>query len=108
MQPSADLRDIYREDFGASIALVFGKPSLFNRDVPTITNVWGNEAHGQGSVLPMLRRPEVSKAFILQSGAAEADGWVTETRDIRAHYRRAFGEELRDRIGVVAIFTDND
>jgi hypothetical protein len=48
-----------------------------------------------------------ARMVVLESGAARAGEWVTETRDLAADFRAAFGEAPPDLIGI-AIATDTD
>ena len=43
----------------------------------------------------------------LRSGTAEAGRWVEEKRDVRADFRRLFGEDI-DTLDAVALMTDSD
>jgi hypothetical protein len=48
-----------------------------------------------------------ARVMALRSGTEDAGRWVSEKRDIRADFRRLFGEEI-DRIDAVALMTDTD
>ena len=43
----------------------------------------------------------------LRSGTAEAGRWVEEKRDVRADFRRLFGEDI-DALHAGALMTDSD
>jgi hypothetical protein len=45
--------------------------------------------------------------WVLRSGAGEAGRWVRERRDLRADFRRAFGE-LDGRLTGIAVAADTD
>lgn len=50
---------------------------------------------------------ERTRMLVLQSGAAAAGRWVRERRDVRADFRRAFGE-LDGRLTGIAVAADTD
>ena len=45
--------------------------------------------------------------IVVRSGTADAQRWMTETRDLRADYRAAFGEEA-PAVVALAIASDTD
>ena len=45
--------------------------------------------------------------IVLQSGAARANQWVTESRDVAADFRAAFGSDA-PRVTGVAVGSDTD
>lgn len=101
----ADVRDIAREDFGAMLMFVFGEPSFFNRDVPTLAYVWTSTPIANRTMLPSLRFQ--SLRYVQLRGRADIGRWFTETRDISADFRAAFGYEPT-RLRHIAVFNDND
>ncbi len=48
-----------------------------------------------------------ARVMALRSGTRDAGRWVSEKRDIRADFKRLFGEEI-DAIDAVALMTDTD
>ncbi len=48
-----------------------------------------------------------ARMLVVESGSDKAGQWVTETRDVAADFRAAFGEEVPDVV-VVALATDTD
>ncbi len=105
LQGSADIRKLASEDFGAKVMFVFGEPSFFNRDVPTLAYVWTATPAANGSVLPSQRYR--SLAYIQLRGRSDAGQWRREARDIAADFRAIFGHEP-DPLKFIAIFNDND
>lgn len=105
LQHSADVRDLAHEDFGAKIMFVFGEPSFFNKDVPTLAYVWTTTPVANGSVLPSLR---YSSLFYVQlRGLGDVGRWQQETRSILHDYRSVFGREPGP-LRYIAVFNDND
>ncbi|MEB0135221.1 DUF3047 domain-containing protein [Actimicrobium sp. CCC2.4] len=48
-----------------------------------------------------------ARMLVVESGSDKAGQWITETRDVAADFRTAFGEEAPDVV-VVALATDTD
>jgi Protein of unknown function (DUF3047) len=105
LQPSADIRVLNKEDVGATIFFVFGAPSFFNRDVPTLAYTWTATPVADGTILPSQRYQ--SLRYIQLRGRAEVGKWERERRDLVADYERVFGS-APPALRYVAVFTDND
>lgn len=71
----------------------------------TLMYVWDNRA-GAESVILGPRTDRVRK-IVIESGAARVGQWLHYERDLRADFRRAFGEDPGALIGV-ALMTDAD
>lgn len=71
----------------------------------TLEYVWGGGAPKETVVLNSYT-PRI-RILLVQSGPQPLDEWVTESRDVVADFRRAFGEEP-GRITGIAIYTDAD
>ena len=59
-----------------------------------------------GSIITNPRTDRIRK-LVVESGTARLDRWLDYERDVRADYRRVFGEEPGRLIGV-ALMTDSD
>jgi hypothetical protein len=105
LQASADIRALKSEDFGATIFFIFGEPSFFNRDVPTLAYTWTATPVADGTVLRSLRY--ASLRYIQLRGRAEVGSWERERRDLAADYKAVFGQEP-PALQYVAVFNDND
>lgn len=82
--------------------------SLFaDQEVPgtALNYIWANKAP-ENTIAPNPYAPE-AMMIVLQSGNAAAGRWMTETRDIAADYRRAFGRTPPPIIGI-GLMTDTD
>ncbi len=120
---SADMNTKAGDDFAARVYVFFDVPmdalSFTDRtklrvarmmagpDVPTaaLCYVWDNNhsiGHAQWS--PYSNRARV---IVLQSGASQAGSWITQSRDIAADFREAFGFDAPAITGV-AIGNDTD
>jgi hypothetical protein len=77
------------------------------RDVPyrAISYIWGSNAHAG----TMIANPYTDNVmmFVVESGKEKLHQWVTEERNVREDYKKAFGEEPT-MISGLAIMTDTD
>jgi Protein of unknown function (DUF3047) len=71
----------------------------------TLMYVWDSRADVDSVVLN--KRSDRIRKIVLESGPAHLGQWLSYERDLRADYRRAFGEDPGALIGV-AIMTDSD
>jgi len=108
LQRTADIRVKDREDFAAAIFLIFGHPSMLNPDVPTLAYVWTSDLLPEGSVVGSPHHPDSVRDIVVRSGTSRLGQWVNERRNAAEDFRRAFGREPPDTVGVLALFTDND
>jgi len=102
---SADLRRIEAEDTGATIMFVFGRPSWWNRDVPTLAYVWSSTRVANGTVLPSLRYD--SLRYVQLRGRSEAGSLRREERDVSADFQAVFARAA-PQLRYVVVFNDND
>lgn len=102
---SADLRRLKREDVGATIMFIFGEPSFFNRDVPTIGYVWTATPVDNGAVLASQRYR--SLAYLQLRGRGDVGRWQEERRNVLADFRAIFGRDPGP-LRYIAVFNDND
>lgn len=81
--------------------------TLTGEEMPyaTLMYVWSNQRE-LGSVIPNSRTDRIRK-LVLESGSGGLGRWLDYERDIRADYRRVFGEEP-GRLLAVALMTDTD
>lgn len=105
LQPSADIRDLHKEDFGATIFFIFGEPSFFNKDVPTLAYTWTATPVADGTILPSLRYQ--SLRYIQLRGRTDVGTWERERRDLVSDYKMIFKHEP-PALRYVAVFNDND
>lgn len=102
---TADIRVKEREDFGALVAFVFGEPSWWNQDVPTLAYVWTSTPVPPGSILKSTRNGKL--AYVQLRDAAHVGRMQTESRRLVDDFISAFGEKP-GRLRYVAILNDND
>lgn len=81
--------------------------AVLGEDMPyaTLTYIWCN-TRPEGTVLVSPRSDRVRK-IVVESGAEHVGQWRDYRRDVRADFRRAFGEDPGPLIGV-ALMTDAD
>jgi hypothetical protein len=108
LQQQADIRDVKREDFGAAIFVIFGRPSLFHRNVPTLSYVWTNARVDAGDVVVNPHHRGTSRSIVLRAGGERLGRWQRERRNVLEDYRRAFGADPPETVEMIALWTDND
>lgn len=81
--------------------------TLTGEELPyaTLMYVWSNQ-RGVGSVIPSQRTDRIRK-LVLEAGRAGLGRWLDYERDVRADYRRVFGEEP-GRLLAIGLMTDTD
>lgn len=105
LQRSADIRTLMSEDVGATVMFIFGEPSFFNKDVPTLAYVWTATPVANGAVLPSQRYH--SLAYIQLRGRADVGQWQREERNVASDFRAIFGRDP-GQLSYIAVFNDND
>ncbi|HXF66462.1 MAG TPA: DUF3047 domain-containing protein [Burkholderiales bacterium] len=108
LQRTADIRVKAREDYAAAIFLIFGRPSMLNRDVPTLAYVWTSARIPEGSIIDSPYHPGTTRSVVVRSGEKQLGRWLRERRNVVDDFRRAFGREPPATVEVIALFTDND
>jgi hypothetical protein len=108
LQQTADIRVKSREDFGAAIFLIFGQPSMINRDVPTLAYVWTSGLLPRGTIVDSPHHPGSVRSVVVRSGGGHLGQWMRERRNVLQDFREAFGQEPPDTVEILALFTDND
>lgn len=119
----ADMTTRAGDDYAARIYVLFDYPveklsfgtraklsiaeSLYGQKIPTaaLNYVWDNR-QPIGTIRPNTYTDR-ARMMVLQSGTAQAGHWVTETRDLAADFRAAFGEDAPDVVAI-ALATDTD
>lgn len=102
--PGADERTRAGDDYPARVYVVFSQGLQFWR-TRAINYVWSNR-QPIGSSWPNAFVGN-ARMVAVESGSDRAGTWVSERRDVRADYRRLFGEEPGSA-DAVAIMTDTD
>lgn len=91
------------DDYPARVYVVFS--GRFFWQTRALNYVWSSN-QPEGSMWPNAFTSN-ARMISVRSGAAHLGQWLTERRDVRADYRRAFGEDVV-RADAVAIMTDTD
>lgn len=92
------------DDYPARLYVVFSGGVMFWR-TRAINYVWSNRQPVDSSWPNAFT--ERAHMIAIESGAERVGQWIRERRNVRADYRRAFGEEP-GRVDAVAIMTDTD
>lgn len=119
----ADLATKAGDDYAARLYVMFDYPvaklslatraklklaeSLYGQKIPTaaLNYVWDNH-HPIGTIAPNSYTDR-ARMIVTQTGAGKAGQWITETRDLAADFRAAFGEDA-PAVVAVALATDTD
>ena len=108
-QSGSDLHIKGKDDVAASVFVMFGDPGLFqDNPVPTLKYVWANKRHRKGEVITGPYLKKFVRSIVLRNDSASDQKMVSETVNLTQDYAMAFGEEPKDAIYGVAVFTDND
>lgn len=120
---TADMTQKTGDDYAARIYVMFDYPAeklsfgtrtklrlaeaVYGERIPTaaLNYIWDNR-QPVGTIQPNTYTDR-ARMIVVRSGAAQAGHWITETRDLVADFRAAFGEDPPD-IVAVALATDTD
>ena len=120
---SADMSKKSGDDYAARIYVMFDYPraklslatraklrlaeAIYGQAIPTaaLNYVWDN-THPIGTIAPNSYTDR-ARMVVVESGAERAGQWQTESRDVAADFRAAFGEEPPPVLAV-ALATDTD
>lgn len=108
LQRTADIRVKAGEDYAAALFLIFGRPNMLNRDVPTLAYVWTSARIPEGSIVDSPYHPGTTRNIVVRSGEKRLGQWLRERRNVMDDFRQAFGREPPETVEVIALFTDND
>jgi hypothetical protein len=92
------------DDYPARIYVIFSGGLFFWR-ARAINYVWSSH-QPIGAIWPNAYTSQ-ARMIAVDSGNSKINQWVNHSRDIRADYRRLFGEEI-DHVDAVAIMSDSD
>ena len=119
----ADMTQKRGDDYAARVYVMFDYPaarlpfstrmkmqlaeSIYGQKIPAaaLNYVWDNRQ--PVGTIQANTYTDRARMVVLRSGAGQAGQWITETRDLRADFRAAFGEEAPDVVAL-AIATDTD
>ena len=119
----ADMTTKAGDDYAARVYVMFDYPrarlplstrmkmalaeSVDGQQLPTaaLNYVWDNR-QPVGTIRPNSYTDR-ARMIVVRSGTADAQQWISETRDLRADYRAAFGEEA-PAVVALAIASDTD
>lgn len=92
------------DDYPARVYVVFSGGLMFWR-TRAINYIWSSRQPIDSNWLNAFTGN--ARMIAVESGPARLNQWVSEKRDVRADYKRLFGEEPA-RVDAVAIMTDTD
>lgn len=119
----ADMTQKTGDDYAARIYVMFDYPvdklsfgtraklkiaeTVYGQTIPTaaLNYVWDNRQ--PVGTIQANTYTDRARMIVVRSGGVRAGEWITETRDLAADFRAAFGEEAPDVVAV-ALATDTD
>ncbi len=104
LYPGLDERTKAGDDYPARVYVV-RRTGLMPWQVQSVNYVWSS-TQAAGTSWPNAFT-ERARLLALQGGPARVGEWVAEVRDVRADYRRLFGERP-ERLAGLALMTDGD
>ena len=107
IQPTADITVKDKEDFAASLLIIFGKPGLFSKPKGLIY-AFTNTDLPIGTVVNSPRAPENFRTIVLDNNQSLLMNWSRYERNIIADYKLAYGEVPDKSLHSIGVFTDND
>jgi len=105
---SADLTSKEKEDFAASLFLVFSDSKGLFPSYRILIYAWSSMDLPVGTVISSPNDPDRVRTMILGNKATPLAEWVGENRNFMDDYREAFGAFPDKPLRSVGIFTDND
>ncbi|MEO0837225.1 MAG: DUF3047 domain-containing protein, partial [Cyanobacteria bacterium J06642_3] len=107
IQDSADITVKDKEDFAASLLVIFGKPGLFSRP-KSIVYAFTNTDLPKNTVVESPRAPNNFRTIVLENEASSLMEWFQYSRNILEDYELAYGEMPKKKLFTIGVFTDND
>ena len=107
IQLSADITVEEKEDFAASLIVLFGKPGLFSKPKGLIY-AFANTDLPEGSIVNSPRAPDNFRTIVLENQDSPLKNWLQYKRNIIKDYELAYGETPDKDLYTIGVFTDND
>ena len=104
---TADITVEEKEDFAASLLVIFGKPGLFSKPKGLIY-AFANTDLPKGSVVNSPRAPNNFRTIVLENQETPLMTWLQYQRNILEDYKLVYGEMPEKMLYTIGIFTDND
>lgn len=107
LQSTADIAIKGRDDYAASIQLVFGELGLFSK--PEILNyAWVGNHATIGSTIKSPRAPNHIQTIILNNNQSPLFVFLNHERNILEDFEKAFGHPPKKSLTAIGLLTDND
>ena len=107
IQDTADITVEDKEDFAASLFIIFGKPGVFSQP-KVLIYAFANTDLPQGSVVSSPRAPDNFRTIVLENHESPLMSWLQYERNIIEDYELVYGEMPEKMLHTIGIFTDND
>ncbi|MDJ0898096.1 MAG: DUF3047 domain-containing protein [Xenococcus sp. MO_188.B8] len=107
IQDTADITVEEKEDFAASLLIIFGKPGVFSQP-KVLIYAFANTDLPQGSIVSSPRAPDNFRTIVLENQESPLMSWLQYERNIIEDYELVYGEMPEKMLHTIGIFTDND
>lgn len=107
IQETADITVEEKEDFAASLLIIFGKPGLFSKPKGLIY-AFTNSELPKNTVVKSPRAPNNFRTIVLENQESSLMEWFQYKRNILEDYELVYGEMPEKMLYSIGIFTDND
>ena len=107
IQDTADITVEDKEDFAASLFIIFGKPGVFSQP-KVLIYAFANTDLPQGSVVSSPHAPDNFRTIVLENQESPLMSWLQYERNIIEDYELVYGEMPEKMLHTIGIFTDND
>ena len=107
IQETADITVEEKEDFAASLFIIFGKPGVFSKP-KVLIYAFANTNLPQGSIVNSPHAPDNFRTIVLENQETPLMNWFQYKRNILDDYELVYGEMPEKMLHSIGIFTDND
>ena len=104
---TADITVEEKEDFAASLFIIFGKPGVFSKP-KVLIYAFANTNLPQGSIVNSPNAPDNFRTIVLENQETPLMNWFQYKRNILDDYELVYGEMPEKMLHSIGIFTDND
>ena len=107
IQETADITVEEKEDFAASVFIIFGKPGVFSQP-KVLIYAFANTDLPQGSIVNSPHAPDNFRTIVLENQESSLMSWFQYERNIIEDYELVYGEMPEKMLYSIGVFTDND
>jgi len=104
---TADITVEEKEDFAASILIIFGKPGLLSKP-KGLSYAFTSSELPKNTVVKSPNSPDGFRTIVLENQESSLMEWFQHKRNILEDYQLAYGEMPKKKLFSIGVFTDND